>query len=132
MVTLAEFAYPPSHPAEGEENHSFFILNTHWDDRGPLSRTKAAEIILEQVRLRGLGTEGKLVVLLGDLNSPMEEEGYRTLTGWRYAQEKPWGEKRLSFGDARLGLAVAEVGARGEGGPLLHGWVACRLFSRPG
>ncbi|KWU41617.1 hypothetical protein RHOSPDRAFT_11796, partial [Rhodotorula sp. JG-1b] len=52
------------------------VANTHWDDRGLVAREKSAELILELVREQ----EEPLVVLLGDLNSPAEEAGYRVLT----------------------------------------------------
>ncbi|ORY91674.1 Endonuclease/exonuclease/phosphatase [Leucosporidium creatinivorum] len=80
IVTVAHFS-PLASESEG-----FYTLCTHWDDRGLLSRTKAAEIILDYVSK--LGAEGKLVVLLGDLNSPAEEDGYRTLTQWKYTGGK--------------------------------------------
>lgn len=112
IVTVAHFSPLVS------TSDDFFMLCTHWDDRGVLSRTKAAEIILDYVSK--LGAEGKLVVLLGDLNSPAEEDGYRTLTGRRYAGEKT-APAAMSFGDARLELAVAKVGEKEHGGPLLYG-----------
>lgn len=111
MVTVAHFSPLAS------ESHVFYALCTHWDDRGLLSRTKAAEIILDYVSK--LGAEGKLVLLLGDLNSPAEEDGYRTLTQWRYAGKG--GSGATSFGDARHELAVARVGVKAKGGSLLHG-----------
>lgn len=85
------------------------VANTHWDDRGLVAREKSAQLILELVReqvdealaRRRRGEAGSvspaehqgaeaatqeepLVVLLGDLNSPAEEAGYRVLTGRRY------------------------------------------------
>jgi hypothetical protein len=112
MVTVAHFSPLAS------DSDDFYALCTHWDDRGLLSRTKAAEIILDYVSK--LGAEGKLVVLLGDLNSPAEEDGYRTLTHWKYAKGKDQAGS-IAFSDTRLELAVARVGEKAKGGEsLLH------------
>ncbi|KAM0745753.1 hypothetical protein T439DRAFT_360324 [Meredithblackwellia eburnea MCA 4105] len=109
----------------------FYVLNTHWDDRGVQSRTEAAKIILQQVEdLISSRHEGKskpLVILLGDLNSPAEEEGYGTLTGHAYP---PFSTVTLSsyflekkpvigipFKDTRHSLTVARVPSAT---PLLH------------
>jgi len=43
---------------------------------------KSSSLILSKIA--PLTSSGKLVVVLGDLNSPAEEEGYRVLTGRRY------------------------------------------------
>lgn len=86
-----DLIFPPPHlpssPSISED--AFYVLNTHWDDRGLQSRSEAAKLILSRAASllssspRPSGGD-PLVVLLGDLNSPAEEEGYRILTGGKY------------------------------------------------
>ncbi|KAF7981280.1 hypothetical protein HWV62_34183 [Athelia sp. TMB] len=75
MVTLAHFSFLLS-------DEDFYVLNTHYDDRGIKAREKSSSLILSKIA--PLTSSGKLVVALGDLNSPADEEGYRVLTGHRY------------------------------------------------
>jgi len=92
MATLAHFSFliPENSAAAIEvEPEEFFVLNTHYDDRGILARTKSSALIVaklnELMATQGNGgAHNKLVVVLGDLNSPASEDGYRVLTGHRY------------------------------------------------
>lgn len=55
------------------KDNDLFVLNTHWDDKGLKARRESAKLILKKVEElveRKYG-DGKLVVLLGDLNSPV-------------------------------------------------------------
>lgn len=79
MATLARLRLR-SPPRNGQKD--VFVLNTHFDDRGLVSRAKAAEVILQHVN--ALKQDGHLVVLVGDINSPAREQGYQRLTGGRY------------------------------------------------
>lgn len=85
MATLAEFTTV-------KDALPFYVFNTHYDERGMQSRTESSKLILkhvDQLVAKALSTSGSppLVFLVGDLNSPDTEEGYRTLTGWRYASD---------------------------------------------
>lgn len=116
MVTLVHFRslfLPSSSP-----DPDFFVLNTHFDDRGLLSRTESAKLILHRLASL-LAHEGatKLVVLLGDLNFPSWEEGYQILTGARYAPLSVERPKGPSFVDTRHEL---ELASRANEGGLLH------------
>ena len=74
---------------QSDREEDIFVLNTHFDDRGRISRQKASEIILEKLRpIMNTIVSGKspLVVVMGDLNSPANEEGYQVLTGHRYVR----------------------------------------------
>jgi len=107
MATLAHFSFltpendhtrhwfnktevKPSHSAAAiKEAEEFFVLNTHYDDRGMLARKKSSALIaakLNQLMARQGpdGAHNKLVVVLGDLNSPASEDGYQVLTVHRY------------------------------------------------
>lgn len=139
MVTIAHFQFlsPLPNPAKRDD---FYVLNTHWDDRGLLARGESAKVILNEVeRLlqeeeRRLGSkEFPLVVLLGDLNAPPREEGYQILTGRKYAQashrdpsrpergERPEGRPGgIKFLDTRHELEVAGVSSSRVGEGLLH------------
>ncbi|CEQ40478.1 SPOSA6832_02089 [Sporobolomyces salmonicolor] len=85
MVTLVRLRDKQSRLPAGED---YLFANTHWDDRGLEARTQSAELILSLVQEEAAnktqrGGPDPLVVLLGDLNSPAEEKGYRILTGNR-------------------------------------------------
>lgn len=80
MVTLAHFqdrfAVPQPknqhfvHAALSTPPSDFYVLNTHFDDRGEVARRESAKLILKKVEelIAGQGQE-KLVILVGDLNS---------------------------------------------------------------
>jgi len=131
MATLAHFSFvtpdgnhpPPvlddpqatsSHTSSTimEEPEGFFVLNTHYDDRGILARKKSSELIV--AKLNDLmtnkghgGAHNKLVIVLGDLNSPADEDGYQVLTGNRYGTEhRPPKSDRtpITFLDSRHAL----------------------------
>lgn len=72
MATLVHLA-PLGSPRE-----HVHAINTHFDDRGVVSREKASGVILE--RLAPLMAKGELILLTGDLNSEDSEGGYRVLT----------------------------------------------------
>jgi hypothetical protein len=97
----------------------FIVLNTHWDDRGIVSRAESAALILKLVEeevlepCRVRNAAEPLVVLLGDLNSVAEEKGYQVLTGGRYnGIEKA---ENRAFYDARHELATRETALGGRG-----------------
>ncbi|KAK4700609.1 hypothetical protein P7C70_g5639, partial [Phenoliferia sp. Uapishka_3] len=131
MVTLVHFR-PQTTPIKPSSTpDDFWILNTHWDDRGIESRTQAAKVILSEVnsllaKEGDDGMAGKLVVLMGDLNSPVNEEGYKTLTGNKYPSStftvplSPFRPPQTIFLDARHEVALAGPGKSQEGTPLLH------------
>ena len=109
---------------EGLIEENLFVLNTHFDDRGRISRQKAAEIIrkkLGPVARSNIDGKYSLVVLMGDLNSPASEEGYQVLTGYRYVKGRPEGID--TFMDSRHALvkrAVKKPSSRNLPEPLLH------------
>ncbi|WAQ82602.1 hypothetical protein PtA15_2A919 [Puccinia triticina] len=71
-----------------ESNASFFVMNTHFDDRGLKARTESAKLILK--KSNELITEtGRPIVLMGDFNAPRQEAAYKVLTGQYYADETP-------------------------------------------
>lgn len=82
MVTLI---YLRDLSANGSD---IYVLNTHYDDRGEVSRAEASKIVLSRLRLLTQSSNDTssppLILLLGDLNSPPDEDGYRILTGYRY------------------------------------------------
>ncbi|KAG9102682.1 hypothetical protein FRC07_010181, partial [Ceratobasidium sp. 392] len=104
MATLAEFRTVNS-------SLPFYVFNTHYDERGLQSRTESSKLILKHVDdliAKALSTSNSppLVFLVGDLNSPDTEDGYRTLTGWRYVSSKegshaPQLRGGITFLDAR-------------------------------
>jgi len=60
-----------------ELGQEFIHLNTHFDHRGEVARTRSAELILD--RLKTLS--GNLpIVVTGDFNVPPESEAYATMT----------------------------------------------------
>jgi hypothetical protein len=128
MVTLAHF-YPSSSTAPSTSS-SFYVACTHWDDRGPMSRTESAKLIL--AKIDELVPRGKLVVLLGDLNFPSGEKGYQILTGRRYLSNATTAEKDggklTTFRDARHELSLAKPHSSTPGSPLLHSYVSFDHF----
>ncbi|GAA6050038.1 hypothetical protein JCM3770_001927 [Rhodotorula araucariae] len=129
MVTFARFA--DARASGGQGHAEVLVANTHWDDRGVRAREESAMLIrtlVEEELSRGAEAEGTepLVVLLGDLNSPDEEEGYQLLTGRRYpsfpkgglgATEDGPAAAGRSFFDARRELAVRGSALAGPGAP---------------
>ncbi|GAA5908070.1 hypothetical protein JCM6882_000218 [Rhodosporidiobolus microsporus] len=98
------------------------VLNTHWDDRGLLARTESAKLILEQVEVLVLapvrerrGGQDPLVVLLGDLNSVAEKEGYQVLNGGRYSASSEGEGEGRAFRDARHEIAARGTRLEGPG-----------------
>jgi hypothetical protein len=108
MVTLAGFSTV-------ESELPFYVFNTHYDERGLQSRTESSKLILKHVnelasKSLSASDSPPLVFLVGDLNSPDTEEGYRTLTASRYISSEellhpsqPQSEKKniVSFLDSR-------------------------------
>ena len=121
MVTLARFR-----DQGGDGTAEVLVANTHWDDRGLDARTQSAKLILQLVAeelaaARAEGSAEPLAVVLGDLNSPAEEDGYQVLTGRRYPHEARVGvgknddEAQTSCYDARHELAVRGSALAGPG-----------------
>lgn len=86
MTTLAEFRTI-------QNDLPFYVFNTHYDERGLQSRTESSKLILKRVnelvaKSRSPPSSPPLVFLVGDLNSPDTEDGYRALTGWRYVSDR--------------------------------------------
>lgn len=73
--------------SHGEE---FYVLNTHYDHIGIVARQKSSELILNVLskitKSKTVHGRAPLVIVMGDLNSPANEEGYQTLTGHRYVE----------------------------------------------
>ncbi|GAA5936000.1 hypothetical protein JCM3775_003553 [Rhodotorula graminis] len=121
MVTLARFR-----DQGGDGTAEVLVANTHWDDRGLEARTQSAKLILrlvteELAAARAEGSAEPLAIVLGDLNSPAEEDGYQVLTGRRYPYEAGPGagekadEAQTSCYDARHELAVRGSALAGPG-----------------
>ncbi|GAA6062443.1 hypothetical protein JCM10212_003317 [Sporobolomyces blumeae] len=116
MVTIARFRDVLS--TKGEQ---VIVANTHWDDRGLVARTESAKLILDLVmgeaKQNGTTDAGvvPLVVLVGDLNSPAEEEGYQVLTGRRYLRESSTEAGPKAFRDSRHEIATRRSGLGGPG-----------------
>ncbi|ELU44706.1 branched-chain alpha-keto acid dehydrogenase E1-alpha subunit [Rhizoctonia solani AG-1 IA] len=84
MATLAEFTTV-------KNELPFYVFNTHYDERGLQARTESSKLILDHVdklvdRISPSG-QAPLIFLVGDLNSPDTEDGYRSLTRWRYVDD---------------------------------------------
>lgn len=60
-----------------KSDQEFIHLNTHFDHRGEVARTRSAELILD--RLKTL-SDNLPVVVTGDFNVPPESEAYATMT----------------------------------------------------
>jgi endonuclease/exonuclease/phosphatase family metal-dependent hydrolase len=117
MATLAGFATV-------DNELPFYVFNTHYDERGLQSRTEGSRLILKRVNelvAKSLSASDSppLVFLVGDLNSPDTEEGYRTLTGSRYisheqnlhsTQPQPEKKNGVSFLDSRHELHTRIAG----------------------
>lgn len=97
----------------------FFVFNTHYDERGLQARIESSKLILERanklVAKSSTSDSPPLIFLVGDLNSPDSEDGYRALTGWRYVadqtdldQSHPDG--KVTFLDARHELHTRVAG----------------------
>ncbi|RXK35888.1 hypothetical protein M231_06852 [Tremella mesenterica] len=62
------------------------VVNTHWDDLGFRARAESGLMMRQEIWrwVRGIDENEQIgkgvVILLGDLNSPPEEEGYKNLT----------------------------------------------------
>jgi endonuclease/exonuclease/phosphatase family metal-dependent hydrolase len=60
-----------------ESKQEFIHLNTHFDHRGEVARTRSAELILDQLKI----LSGNMpVVVTGDFNVPPESAAYVTMT----------------------------------------------------
>lgn len=79
MVTLVHFQ-----PLSSDEAHSsdgsFYVMNTHFDDRGYKSRIESAKLILKKANEITKETS-EAIILMGDFNAPRTEEAYQVLTG---------------------------------------------------
>jgi endonuclease/exonuclease/phosphatase family metal-dependent hydrolase len=84
MATLAEFTTV-------ESDLPFYVFNTHYDERGLQARTESSKLILQHVNQLvnrvSPSVSAPLIFLVGDLNSPDTEDGYRSLTRWRYVND---------------------------------------------
>ena len=87
----------------------------HFDHMGIVARAKSSEVILSKLRPHMMHWndvgQPPLVMVMGDLNSPPEEEGYQVLTGHRYAGEAAVASRSdmdagLSFLDTRHAVAL--------------------------
>ncbi|KAG9102617.1 hypothetical protein FRC06_001624 [Ceratobasidium sp. 370] len=128
MATLAEFT-------TADKSLPFYVFNTHYDERGIQSRAESSKLILKHVNevvTKALSTSNSppLIFLVGDLNSPDTEDGYRTLTGRRYISHqdghRPQSRGGTSFLDARheLHTRVAGVNAAQLLGARYGDWLA--------
>ncbi|KAG8698610.1 hypothetical protein FRC08_005808 [Ceratobasidium sp. 394] len=128
MATLAEFTTV-------ENSLPFYVFNTHYDERGIQSRTESSKLILKHANelvTKALSTSESppLIFLVGDLNSPDTEDGYRTLTGYRYVSHqgdsRPQSRDGASFLDARheLHTRVAGVNVAQLLGARYGDWLA--------
>ncbi|KAF8610547.1 hypothetical protein BDV93DRAFT_463551 [Ceratobasidium sp. AG-I] len=115
----------------------FFVFNTHYDERGLQARTESSKLILkhvnELVEKSSTTSSPPLVFLVGDLNSPDSEDGYRALTGWRYvsgkANSNPYqrhADGNVTFLDARheLHTRIAGINAARLLGGRYGDWLA--------
>ncbi|GAA5893131.1 endonuclease/exonuclease/phosphatase family protein [Sporobolomyces salmoneus] len=100
------------------------VANTHWDDRGLEARTQSAKLIRELLEkevgnvTREENGREPLVILMGDLNSPAEEEGYQVLTGGKYIAgdgKREAQEKEKAFWDSRHEVATRKTRLGGPG-----------------
>lgn len=113
MATLASFTTIDS-------ALPFFVFNTHYDERGLQARTESSKLILKRVDelVARTSTSGSppLIFLVGDLNSPDTEDGYRALTGWRYTTSRANSNShqentnKVTFLDARHELHTRVAG----------------------
>lgn len=148
MATLAHFL-------DKKTGQTVYALNTHFDHRGespfhvaiaqprsltidlagPQSRYESAKLILR--KLQAIGHSRSLVLLLGDLNSVQQEEGYQTLTGGAYNSfySAPYISSHLSpqltFIDSAHELITRPETQREGFPPLLHGPFG-EKFTNPG
>lgn len=104
----------------------FWVLNTHYDDKGVVARAKSSEVILDRIENLVRGDEEnnldrrepRLVVVMGDLNSQPGSEGYQVLTGGRYQDTSSSTsipvkkEGNLSFLDTRHELRLRPASSR--------------------
>lgn len=80
-----------------------FVLNTHFDHRGPESRLEAARLLRQWVEARA----GAPVILLGDFNTASDSAPYATLVGGR---DTAAGATLLHDPFVVLGSPVAQLG----------------------
>ncbi|GAA5937403.1 endonuclease/exonuclease/phosphatase family protein [Sporobolomyces koalae] len=126
MVTIARFVDLQRPSA----TNRVIVGNTHWDDRGLEARTQSARLILDLIEHESkTETSGidPVVILLGDLNSPAEEAGYRVLTGGKYAGQGKVGNEK-SFWDSRHEIATRTTKLAGPGA-LSHAYGPLNTFT---
>ena len=121
MATLASFTTIDS-------GIPFFVFNTHYDERGLQARTESSKLVIEHVNelvaKSSTTSSPPLIFLVGDLNSPDSEDGYRALTGWRYVSDQA---KPISY-QSHVGGKVTFLDARHELHTRVAGVNAARLL----
>ncbi|KAG8716451.1 hypothetical protein FRC11_008600 [Ceratobasidium sp. 423] len=125
MATLAEFRMI-------KNQLPFYVFNTHYDERGLQARTESSKLILKRVNelVDRVSPSGPtpLIFLVGDLNSPDTEDGYRSLTRWRYVHDRarPERDGHTFFLDSRheLHTRVSNFNAAKLLGARYGDWLA--------
>ena len=96
-------------------DHPQFCSRQHFDHMGIVARARSSEVILSKLRPHMMrwndAGQPPLVMVMGDLNSPPEEEGYQVLTGHRYTEQAAVPPRSdvdagLSFLDTRHAVAL--------------------------
>ncbi|KAK0562979.1 hypothetical protein OC844_002438 [Tilletia horrida] len=105
-------------PGDDEQQQIIHLFSTHFDDGGVLARAQSAHLIRQRANeahrstLRSQAHE-PLVLLMGDFNSPREEQAWRSIVAGKYgvpaseADPNSWGlinPSSLPFLDAALSV----------------------------
>ncbi|PLW45984.1 hypothetical protein PCASD_03488 [Puccinia coronata f. sp. avenae] len=77
MVTMVHLKPVSDTSRDGESTESFFVMNTHFDDRG---LQESAKLILKKSN-ELIAETGLPILLMGDFNAPRQEAAYKVLTG---------------------------------------------------
>lgn len=83
MVTLVHLqptSWLSSSDQKEPSDQSFYVMNTHFDDRGSKARAESAKLILKRSN-KLIIERNRPVILIGDLNAHRSESPYKCLTG---------------------------------------------------
>ncbi|KZT57835.1 hypothetical protein CALCODRAFT_482833 [Calocera cornea HHB12733] len=107
LVSLLDLTHPSAATSNPEASAVFHVANTHYDDRGVVARAQSSLLIRKKLPEVVSAVEGRnavrgegLVLLLGDFNSPEEEEGYKNMVA-------PHPSSPLQFADTLYSLSRA-------------------------
>ncbi|KZO95913.1 hypothetical protein CALVIDRAFT_527714 [Calocera viscosa TUFC12733] len=107
LVSLLDLTHPSAASSTPEASAVFHVANTHYDDRGIVARGQSSLLIRNRLPEVVSAVEGRhairgegQVLLLGDFNSPEDEDGYKNMVA-------PHPSSPLQFADSLYSLSLA-------------------------